>query len=139
LKLKKVKKMLQKSTLLSVSIFVLLFIGLSDYGYGCHRGDPHGKDPEQCPDGDEDTTGGKLESIALIMTFDDEGGDNIQSDRAPLFDVYGFFPYIDQEGAGVGASERSQPNPACWHWPGPECNKEEARAAAGPTYHLCTN
>jgi hypothetical protein len=29
--------MQKKSTLLFVSIFVLLFIGLSDYGYGCHR------------------------------------------------------------------------------------------------------
>ncbi len=31
--------MLKKSTLLFVSIFFLLFIGLSDYGYGCHKGD----------------------------------------------------------------------------------------------------
>ena len=35
--------MLKKSTLLSVSIFFLLFIGLSDYGYGCHKGEKHGK------------------------------------------------------------------------------------------------
>jgi len=27
----------KKSTLLSVSVFFLLFIGVSDYGYGCHR------------------------------------------------------------------------------------------------------
>ena len=38
--------MLKKSTLLSVSIFFLLFIGLSDYGYGCHRDDASG-DPIQ--------------------------------------------------------------------------------------------
>ena len=35
---------------LFVSIFLLLFIGLSDYGYGCHKENmTHGKDPEQCP------------------------------------------------------------------------------------------
>ena len=48
--------MLQKSTLLSVSIFVLFFIGLNDYGYGCHKDQPHGKDtvclpPEPGPPG----------------------------------------------------------------------------------------
>ena len=34
---------------LFVSIFFLLFIGLSDYGYGCHKGgnDPKGCDPPQ--------------------------------------------------------------------------------------------
>jgi len=36
--------MLKKSTLLS--IFFLLFIGLSDYGYGCHKDFPHGKDTD---------------------------------------------------------------------------------------------
>ena len=41
--------MLKKSTLLSVSIFFLLFIGLSDYGYGCHKnGKPHGKNAGPC-------------------------------------------------------------------------------------------
>ena len=34
--------MLKKSTLLCLSVF-LLFIGLSDYGYGCHRDDSNGK------------------------------------------------------------------------------------------------
>ena len=45
--------MLKKSTLFSVSIFFLLFIGLSDYGYGCHKGgnDTKGCDP---PQGGED-------------------------------------------------------------------------------------
>ena len=42
--------MLKKSTLLSVSIFFLLFIGLSDYGYGCHRDVPHGA--HTCPEPD---------------------------------------------------------------------------------------
>ncbi len=40
----------KKSTLLSVSIFFLLFIGLSDYGYGCHKGKPHGKKAGPCDD-----------------------------------------------------------------------------------------
>jgi len=57
--------------------------------------------------GDEDTTSGK-KSIALIMKFDDMGGDNVQSDRINLIDS----PYVDKEGAGVSASERSAPNKA---------------------------
>jgi len=97
----------KKSTLLSVSIFLVLFIGLSDYGYGCHNGDQHGKKP--CDGGDKDTTPGKLESIALIMTFDDWEIDNVKSDGINSPDDS---PYVDKEGAGVGASERSQPNPA---------------------------
>ena len=51
--------MLKKSTLLFIGTFFLLFIGLSDYGYGCHRDndhdgtrDPHGQDPDICPEPD---------------------------------------------------------------------------------------
>jgi len=40
--------MLKKS--LFIGTFFLLFIGLSDYGYGCHKENmTHGKDPELCP------------------------------------------------------------------------------------------
>ena len=35
---------------LFVSIFVLLFIGLSDYGYACHKDVEHG--PHTCPEPD---------------------------------------------------------------------------------------
>jgi len=123
--------MLKKSTLLFVATFFLLFIGLSDYGYGCHRdrdgdpfngNEPHGKDPIPggCPDpddpgGDEDTTGGKSEGIALIMKFDDLNFNNDPTDPFDPFDNVrsdGDGPYVNQEGAGVGAAERSQPNPA---------------------------
>ncbi len=68
------------------------------------------EDPDLCGDGgEEDTTGGKPKSIALIMTFDDWDMDNVQSDRINYPDDS---PYVDEEGASVGASERSQPNPA---------------------------
>ncbi len=96
--------MLKKSTPLFVSVCLLLFISLSDYGYACHKGDDvqHGKKP--CDDGGGDTTSGK-KSIALIMKFDDMRGDKVQSDDMMT-------PYVDKEGAGVSAGERSQPNPA---------------------------
>ena len=57
--------MLKKSTLLSVSIFFLLFIGLSDYGYGCHGGKPpHG----DCKGGGGD--GGSAQYSVKVI-FDD--------------------------------------------------------------------
>ena len=48
--------MLKKSTLLFVSIFVLLFIGVSDYGYAHHKpghsgGPGGGGDPDPLPEG----------------------------------------------------------------------------------------
>ena len=56
-----------------------------------------------CVDVDDgDTTAGK-KSIALIMGFDPTGINILSDDRGD---------YIDKEGAGVSAGERSQPNPA---------------------------
>jgi len=79
--------MLKKSTLLFVSILFLLFIGLSDYGYGCHRNNlTHGKNPKECdpeppepPPDDEGTTG-----TPVIVTFDDWANDSIKSDDPVL-------------------------------------------------------
>ncbi len=98
--------MLKKSTPLFVSIFVLLFVGLSDYGYGCHKG---GNDSKGCGGGgEEDTTSGQ-KSIALIMKFDDLNINNAPFDNVRSDDMG---PYVHKEGAGVRAGERSQPNPA---------------------------
>jgi len=48
------------------SIFILLFIGLSDYGYACHKGDDvrHGQKP--CDDGNTDTGGEVGQYIVTI-------------------------------------------------------------------------
>ena len=46
--------MLKKSTLLSVSIFFLLFIGLSDSGYACHIGKKHKSPFADCGGGVDD-------------------------------------------------------------------------------------
>ena len=41
--------MLKTSTLLFIGMFVLLFIGLSDYGYACHKDNlTHGRNPVEC-------------------------------------------------------------------------------------------
>jgi hypothetical protein len=58
--------MLKKSTLLSVSIFFLLFIGLSDYGYGCHRG-PDSHDGGGC--GKVDGEGSNTFQVHLAGAF----------------------------------------------------------------------
>ena len=80
----------KKSTLLSVSIFVLLFIGLSDYGYGCHKGDgvQHGQKP--CNDGGDSGNN----STPVVVTFDDLSTDSIQSDDANTSDITPA-PYVD--------------------------------------------
>jgi len=83
--------MLKKSTLLSVSIFFVLFIGLSDYGYGCHKNNlTHGKNPGPCdpPDGGDGSGGGGGRSIPVSVTFLNREGDRIMSDG---------FAYIDGE------------------------------------------
>ena len=87
--------MLKKSTLLFVSIFVLLFIGLSDYGYGCHKGDPHGRSPDPCPDPDPSPGGGGdgKKKTPAIITFRNWGGDKIMSD--------GFRTYVDGDFDGL--------------------------------------
>ena len=79
--------MLKTSTLLSVSIFVSLFIGLSDYGYGCHKEDggvliPHGKfDP--CPPPDPDP----LPAGQCSFDFSVEFGDDVGAAGSPSFCV----------------------------------------------------
>ena len=65
--------MLKKSTLLSVSIFVLLFIGLSDYGYGCHKGEQHGKFTN-CPPPDPEPSGGTDKYSVSVEFADTECG-----------------------------------------------------------------
>ncbi len=70
--------MLKKSTLLSVSIFLALFIGLSDYGYGCHEGDKHKLPFAPCgggggSTGDEDGLY-RVTTIAGPMTFPSNAG-----------------------------------------------------------------
>ena len=95
--------MLKKSTLLFVSIFVLLFIGLSDYGYGCHRRDEDGKrilhgNVETCEDSD---SGGKTAGTTVTTTVQwggDIGGNITEAAARPCFalqvannDVYGLY------------------------------------------------
>ena len=58
--------MLKKSTLLSVSIFFLLFLGLSDYGYACHGGKP--------PHGDCGDDGGGKAKGTIVPTRVQWGG-----------------------------------------------------------------
>ena len=102
----------KKSTLLTVSIFFVLFMGLSDYGYGHHR-DGHNKGGDDGGDG-----GGSGKSIPLIVTFrdcnggmtpvgappelaicDDDSTDAIQSD------LWG--PYANKEDRVVAAINKS--------------------------------
>ncbi len=65
--------MLKKSTLLFVSIFFLLFLGLSDYGYACHGGKP--------PHGDcEDNGGGKTKGT-IVPTLAHWGGFITENDQ----------------------------------------------------------
>jgi len=73
--------MLKTSRLLFVSIFILLFIGLSDYGYGCHKkdgnGNPiqHGQTP--CGGGGDDGGGGgvvKPKSVEIDVQWGEMGG-----------------------------------------------------------------
>ena len=96
--------MLKKSTLLSVSIFVLLFIGLSDYGYGCHKDDqPHGKftecdPPDPRPPGGGDDGG--TDKYSAKVHFDDHfENDKCYSDdkleHRYHFCSDGLGPYID--------------------------------------------
>ena len=79
--------MLKTSTLLSVSIFFLLFMGLSDHGYGCHRDTGEGPIPHG-PKGDCSGGGGGggqgggdgNQVTPAVITFRDAAGDKIQSD-----------------------------------------------------------
>jgi len=61
--------MLKKS--LFIGTFVLLFIGLSDYGYGCHKG---GNDSKGCGGG-SDTVTVKFTEGAFI--FDDQNNEEV--------------------------------------------------------------
>ena len=96
--------MLKKSTLLSVSIFVLLFIGLSDYGYGCHKnGKPHGKNAGPCDPDPPEPPGGDAEYSVTITGAvfggsdapwtESSGGKSIQGDFR--FGVSGVFGHLD--------------------------------------------
>jgi hypothetical protein len=73
--------MLKKS--LFIGTFFLLFIGLSDYGYGCHKK----VDGEPVPHGKGDCSGGGGggggPSIPVSVTFLDRAGDRITSDGGP--------------------------------------------------------
>lgn len=68
--------MLKKSTLLSVSVFFLLFIGVSDYGYACHKG-PGSTDGGGC--GRNDGGGSKPFKVHLAgaFVFDTLAGDGV--------------------------------------------------------------
>jgi len=71
---------------LFIGTFFLLFIGLSDYGYGCHKkgdGVKHGQKP--CNDGGDSGNN----RTPVEVTFDDWENDSIQSDNGE--------PYIDGE------------------------------------------
>ena len=80
--------MLKKSTLLSVSIFLVLFIGLSDYGYGCHGGKP----PHGDYKGGDD--GGTNKYSAMVTFADFDCGDVTNEDR-DHFCSDGLGDYID--------------------------------------------
>jgi len=90
---------------LFVSIFILLFIGLSDYSYGCHK--PGSNDQKGCDDSNFFTP--------FVVYFDDWEGDAIQSDRfgwdPPLLrdpELAEFPPssYInEEESVGVGLTD----------------------------------
>jgi len=91
--------MLKKSTLLSVSIFFVLFIGVSDYGYGCHKmvdGDPapHGnRGPCDPPDGGGDGGG----NVPVMVTFRDDPAHRIQGDGLVYIDR------MDKVSTGIGS------------------------------------
>ena len=66
----------KKSTLLSVSVFFLLFIGVSDYGYACHKGEGS-TDGGGCGKVDG---GGSIPfkvHLAGAFVFDTEAGDGV--------------------------------------------------------------
>ncbi len=72
---------------LFVSILVLLFIGLSDYGYGCHRGTEHGKSGP-CGGGGEvgefsvaTTTGAVSYASGVDPWLENSGGKSISMDH----------------------------------------------------------
>jgi len=76
--------MLKKS--LFFGTFFLLFIGLSDYGYGCHRDadnngeqDPHGPNGD-CSGGDPEPDPEPNKGTPVVVTFDNSVTDSIQSD-----------------------------------------------------------
>ncbi len=85
--------MLKKSTLLSVSIFFLLFIGLSDSGYACHDGEKHNAPGTPCGGGG----GGEVGEYSVVITGDLEGENGInlwldgvgRGDSIGLSDVHG--------------------------------------------------
>ena len=101
-------EMLKK--LLFVSIFGLLFIGLSDYGYGCHKLDeqdppqpiPHGKNGVPCGDPEPPPDDGGNKGTPVIVTFDDLEEDSIQSDDADTS-----APYVDGEGLSAVIPDES--------------------------------
>ncbi len=82
---------------LFVFIFVSLFIGLSDYGYGCHKVDeqdppqpiPHGKNGVPCGDPEPPPDDGGNKGTPVIVTFDDWEIDSIQSDHVGGHDENG--------------------------------------------------
>jgi len=80
--------MLKKS--LFIGTFFLLFIGLSDYGYGCHRdADGDGKqDPHRNKPCKDDGDSGNNQT-PVVVTFDSWENDEIQSDNGT--------PYVDGE------------------------------------------
>jgi hypothetical protein len=78
--------MLKRS--LFIGTFFLLFIGLSDYGYGCHRGERHGPNGVPCDTEPPPDDGGN-KGIPVVVTFDDFETDSIQSDHVGKHDKFG--------------------------------------------------
>ena len=106
--------MLTKSPLF-FSIFVLLFIGLSDYGYGCHKEDmTHGKNPGPCdpPDGGgnvpvmatfRDCTGGEYGDGLPLEKCEPDGNGGYLPDRI-LSDGFGaYIDRMDKVSTGIGS------------------------------------
>ena len=65
--------MLKKSTLLFIGTFFLLFIGVSDYGYGCHKG---GNDSKGCGDPPQGGEEGSY-SVTITGAIDGHSSDGI--------------------------------------------------------------
>ena len=84
--------MLRESTLLFIGAFFLLFIGLSDYGYGCHK---PGNDKKGCDETNHATP------VQVIFDDNPDIPDSIQSD--------GKEPYINEEGVGAIIADEGHP------------------------------
>ena len=93
--------MLKKS--LFIGTFFLLFIGLSDYGYGCHTGTKH-KTVALCGDDGGGGGGGGVVKPTVVQTTAQWGG---LIDEPPIPDAFGpptFRPCVAQTMSPNGAN-----------------------------------